>query len=41
MTDSDVPIENEEDLPVEQGNIVQVEVTYIADFGVFVRCKTE
>ena len=40
MTDSDVPIESEEDLPVEQGNIVQVEVTNIADFGVFVRCKT-
>ena len=40
MTDMDESIENEEDLPVEQGNIVQVEVTNIADFGVFVRCKT-
>ena len=29
-----------EDTPIESGNIVPVEVTNIADFGVFVRCKT-
>ena len=34
-------VENDvEEAAVEPGNIVSVEVTNIADFGVFVRCKT-
>ena len=31
--------EEEKEVPVEQGNVVSVEVTSIADFGVFVRCS--
>ena len=38
--DENENLEDYENVDVEPGNIVLVEVTNIADFGVFVRCKT-